>query len=177
MKNLVLTLISIILTLTLTLTACSSSPNSAPSNAEPTPMPIIKITPEQAFSADNAQSIVNYPVTVSNTSDNSVIYHSSPIGQGDTVTVTVSQYSDTQTKERIRADYDKVKSMRPSAETLENIGDDAYIAYPAVHVYIDGYHVSVAAGSGGDESQRNLLVGIAGTVAENLNNILSGNTQ
>lgn len=156
MKKLILILTSIILTVALT--ACSSNPNFAPSNAEPTPEPIIKITPEQAFSVENAQSIVNYSVNVSNTSENSVMYHSSPIGQGDTVTVTVSQYSDTQTKERIRADYDKVKSMRPSAETLENIGDDAYIAYPAVHIYIDGYHISVAAGSGSDEVQHDLLV-------------------
>ena len=168
-KKISLLLISVILLFSLV--ACSS--HSSSTSSEPTPSPITTITASQALSLDDAQGLVTYPLVASNASDSSVTYQCDPIGQGDVISVTVSQYNEVTTKDKVRSDYDKTKAMRPTAETLEGIGDDAYIAFPTVHVYKDGYHVSVTAGSGGDQVQHDLLQKIAGIVDNNLNTLLN----
>lgn len=171
MKKIILFLCTMLLVVSTV--ACTPSTYNAHTQTEPTPEPIITITPELAFPLDDAASIVNYTPVALKESDSTVVYHSEPIGQGDTVKVTVTQYNEVITKDSIRTEYEKIKSMRPTAETLDGIGEDAYIAYPAVHVYMDGYHISVAAGSGSDDVQHELLVNVAKMVEKNLNNILN----
>lgn len=171
MKKIIFYLCTILLIISVT--ACTPNTDNAHTQTEPTPEPIIVITPDIAFPIENVQSIVNYTPVMLKESNDTVVYHSEPIGQGDTVKVTVSQYNEVVTKDSIRSEYEKTKSMRPSAEILDGIGEDAYIAYPTVHVYMDGYHISVTAGSGGDEVQHELLTNIAKTVEQNLNNILN----
>jgi len=168
-KKLTLIIVSIILILNIT--ACT--PGTTPSIADPTPEPIVQISAKEVFTPENAQSFAGYTVVTDNISDSEVLYRSEPIGQGDTIAVTVEQYNADIAKDKIRSDYDLAKSMRPSAETLPGIGEDAYIAFPAVHIYADGYHISIAAGSGSDEKQRELLVNIANIVQENLNGLLN----
>lgn len=174
MRKLALILISILFTVNIA--ACAPSgviSETGTIEPTPTPEPVINITASEAFTLENAQAIVNYQAVADQVTDNSVLYRSEPVGQGDTVTVKIEQYSDITPKERVRSNYDKVKSMRPSAETISGIGEDAYIAFPTVHVYMNGYHVSVSAGSGADEAQRELLINVGNTVADNINNILN----
>ncbi|MCX7714223.1 MAG: hypothetical protein N2171_00620 [Clostridia bacterium] len=142
-----------------------------------TPGPIVYLNPESVFTLENAAAIVNYsPVIDGNIEKKnnmtSILYHSEPIGQGDTVRVTVRQYTDAITKQQVKEEYDMMKSMRPKAIKLDNVGEDAYIAYPSVHIYMDGYHIEITAGSGDDDTQKALLEQAAKVACSNAAKIL-----
>lgn len=140
--------------------------------ATATSEPVIKVTAQEILSLEEAQSLVTYAAVAANITDSTVTYQSDPIGQGDIISVSVLQYDDVNDKEKIRSEYDKMKSMRPTAETISGIGEDAYIAFPTVHIYQSGYHISITAGSGSDDAQHELLVKVAGMAVENLNRAL-----
>ena len=57
-----------------------------------------------------------------------------PIGQNDTVTVKVTQFTDTIDYQMLFDQYEQEKSKRSSAELVEGIGQESYIAFPTIHV-------------------------------------------
>jgi uncharacterized lipoprotein YehR (DUF1307 family) len=147
--------------------------------AEATPKPAVQVAPEAVFTIDNVKAIVDYEPVQEPVEENTekgtkqVWYHSEPLGKGDIVEVTVRQYSDSVAKETVKAGYDQMKQKRPNAVQVDGVGEDAYIAYPSVHVYQEGYHIQITAGSGADDVQKTVLTNAAQTAVQNLNTLLS----
>lgn len=168
MKN--LTLLFISLSLTLILSSCSAH---TPPEQEPTPEPVISASVIDLLPISDVQEIISYTLVTKNVTENSLIYTSDPIGAGDTISVSINQYSSTVTKEQIRSEYEEQRSRRPSAEAVEGIGESAYIAYPSIHIYQNGYCITVTAGSGSDQYQHDLLVLLGKIVINNLNEIVN----
>ena len=105
-----------------------------------------------------------------------VLYRSEPIGQNDTVTVKVTQFTDTIDYQMLFDQYEQEKSKRSSAELVEGIGQESYIAFPTIHVYDRGCIIEITAGSGSDDNQKTLLKNLAITAAGRLESIIPDNT-
>ena len=70
---------------------------------------------------------------------------------------------------KVKEYYDECKSMRPDSFEIQlDYPAEAFIAYPTLHYYINGYHIEVTAGSGNDDLQKNLLQNIANITLEKL---------
>ncbi len=100
-------------------------------------------------------------------------YRTDPIGQADVVKITVYQKSETVSEDEVCQHFYEIRDSRPSAEQVSGLGTDAYIAFPSIHVYQDGYHIEITAGSGADDGQKALLDRLARLAVDNLNALLS----
>ena len=134
--------------------------------AKPTPTPIPEINPLSILSAEDIYPIVGYaPVLDGNnyTRDGNkatAYYRSEPLGQ-DPVILTVTQYTESISINDVWYEYDAGRVKRPSAMPVQNLGEDAYIAFPSIHVFDRGCQIQITAGSGADEIQQNVLLALA----------------
>ncbi len=146
------------------------------SKPEPTPVP--EIDPAAIITADDVAINAGYtPVTDSQGTTRegnsaTVLYRSEPVGQNDTVTVKVTQFNDTIGYEQIYNQYESEKAKRPTAELVEGIGQETYIAFPTIHVYDRGCLVEITAGSGSDDKQKTMLKNFAATAAARIEEII-----
>ena len=148
---------------------------------EPTPTPVPQIDPVAILSPDEVYEALGYayvPVI-----DGGLIYHdgdwrhsmtyvSDPKGQGDSVTVTVSQYTDTVTPETVWYTFDEKRQKRSDKEGVDGLGECAYIALPSIHVYDRGCSIDITAGSGDTWEQKQLLILLAQKAVANLANVI-----
>lgn len=149
--------------------------------ASPTPTPIPEINPLDLVSAEDVYAAVNYayaPVLEGDTftrdgNKATAIFRSEPIGQGDPVIITVTQYSDSVPKENVWYEYDYDRVKRASAESIAELGEDAFLAFPSIHVYDRGCHIKITAGSGSSEEQREMLINLARTAVSRFETIIS----
>lgn len=158
---------------------CIGGCDSTVTNNTPTPEPIIQVDPTALISEQTAREITGSELILdggASTEDDGVktaLYRTEPIGNADIVKVEVRQYSQTVSKEDIKQIFDNAKAKRPKAETIDDLGCDAYIAFPSVNIYKDGYLVTITAGSGSDDGQKNMLKSFAQTAVDNLNALIS----
>lgn len=145
-------------------------------SAEPIPIPEIDpsalITLEDAAMATGYQPVLDGGAVERNGNTAKALYRSEPIGQGDIVEITVTQYNETVPIENVWYAYDTDRSLRPSAEEIAELGESAYIAFPSINIYDRGCYVKITAGSGSDENQRNLLVSLARTAITRLEEVM-----
>lgn len=173
MKKISLVILSIILLLNLC--GCGEKPPSLP---QATPTPIIEVAPTDIISIEDAAAVINYAPVIDGGSitkegdKSSVLYRSEPIGSGDIIKVSVTQYTKEITKEQIKTEFDTGKSKRPKAIDIGSI-ENCYLAYPSIHLYKDGYHIEITAGSGGEDAQKQLLEQLASRALENLNKLIA----
>ena len=139
--------------------------------AKPTPTPIPEIDPATLIT-----TVIEESGTSRNGNVATVLYRSEPIGQNDTVTVKVTQFTDTIDYQMLFDQYEQEKSKRSSAELVEGIGQESYIAFPTIHVYDRGCIIEITAGSGSDDNQKTLLKNLAITAAGRLESIIPDNT-
>ncbi len=176
MKKILLALTS--LALTAGLCSCSSD---API-VTTTPAPIPEIDPASLITVDDVATNTGYTPVVEPTETtrdgnrSSVLYVSDPLGQYDPVKVTLTQFTDTIDYEQIFSEYEADKASRAAAELIGGIGQEAYIAFPTIHVYDRGCLIEITAGSGADDTQRNLLKGLAITAASRLESVIPDQT-
>ena len=149
MKKILLALASVAVTVGL----CSCSGGGL--FAKPTPIPIPEIDPASLVTVDDVAINAGYTPVVEPTEV--TLYRSEPIGQYDPVKVTVTQFTDTIDYQQIFAQYEQEKAARSTAEVIGGIGQEAFIAFPTIHVYDRGCLIEITAGSGSDDTQRNLL--------------------
>jgi len=139
--------------------------------------------PSDVLTISDLQKIISYsPVleTIRNEAyEKEILYRSDPIGREDVVKVRVKQYTDVNSKDKIKEMYNSDKAFRPSSEDVvlgEGCeGVEAYIAFPSVHMYYDGYYVTITAGSGSDNTQKQTLTTAANDAALNLKNLITNN--
>lgn len=158
---------------------CSCSKEGGANKPAPTasPVPIYSLMPADILTADNLSSIITYTPVCDNLSDTptekAILYRSEPMGK-DPVKIEVMQYSADFAKANVKAKYDADKALRPSGEELALEGGfEGYIAFPYAKIYYDGYYVTITAGSGNNDEQKQLLKNAADMAAGNLKNLLS----
>lgn len=133
------------------------------------------LDPEKILTVEDvAQELPYAPVTRTEKSRKkaTALYCSDPIGQGDVVQVDLYQPSNTVPEADVRSFYDEVKEKRPGAEDVADLGCEAFIAIPAIHLMKDGYHVAITAGSGGGDEQKALLKKLAQAAVGNMGELL-----
>lgn len=150
--------------------------------AKKEPEYVSDIYPSELLTIDNISPYLDYIPEMTEERNRRVSvahYQSNPVGQGDPVIVKVYQKNGLQSAKQVKEYYDECKNMRSDAFSIELDADDAYIAYPSLHYYIDGYHVEIIAGSGSDDMQKILLTNLASLSIKNftaLTGISSTNT-
>ena len=143
---------------------------------EPIPTPEPLIDAASVLTIDNVKTAVadNYTVeleggaSVTEGNITTASYRANPVGSGDPVIVKVIQSVGNVSEDAVWSDYETGRLSRTSAELVEGIGEDAYIAYPSIHVYNKGCEIVITAGSGSDEGQANYLKDLAKTAVANI---------
>lgn len=149
--------------------------------ASPTPTPIPDISPMDILASSDASEFVGYEVVadgdiVVEGDSKSIVYVSNPKGKKDSVTVKITQFSDTLSKDEIWNRYESGRVKRTSAEFVEGLGTDAYIAFPSIHIYDRGCEITISAGSGNDDEQKELLKRIGERAVMNFQRIITDDT-
>ncbi|MCH5209603.1 MAG: hypothetical protein J1F01_01430 [Oscillospiraceae bacterium] len=171
MKKILLIFASI----TMIICLCSCSPKEE-KIVIPEVDPASLITAEDIAANAGYTPVVEPSQTMREGNTATVLYRSEPIGQNDIVKVTVTQFTDTINYQQIYADFDQAKMSRSSAETITGVGQDAYVAFPSIHVYDRGCVIDITAGSGADDTQKSLLINLALTAAGRLESIIPDQT-
>ena len=165
MKKIILSVLSF--AVALSLCACGSGEQKKE---------IPQIEPTELLTIDDVTAYAGYiPVIKETTRDgnvSSVLYVGETLGQYDPVEVKFTQFSDDMGRQQIYNYYEKQKSTRQDAETVDSLGQEAYIAYPTIHVYDCGCLIEITAGSGAGEEQRQLLRQLAINAAARLEEIM-----
>jgi hypothetical protein len=132
------------------------------------------LTTDDVISAiDNTYNInLDGGASVTDGNESTATYLSDPIGSGDPVIVQVINPTDAVSPEDIWNNYESNRISRSSAEFVEDIGEDAYIAYPSIHVFDRGCEIVITAGSGSDDGQSALLEKLAQTAVSNIESIM-----
>ena len=148
--------------------------------AEPTPTPMPSTDAGALISLEEAQSAVGDSYTLQmeggavakegNTTTAS--YVADPIGDGDPVIVKLVSYTSSFTPDDVWAGYENTRISRSASKFVDNIGEDAYIAYPSIHVYDRGCEIIITAGSGSDDGQDDILKKLASTAVGHLNAVM-----
>lgn len=126
------------------------------------------------LSATEATEILQYTPTVSyekSYTKSVVRYDSDPIGN-DPLIAELYAYNDKTSAEDIYAEFQKKRKLRSDSEEVTEYDAEAFVAYPSINIYKDGYMVVVTAGSGPDEAQKQLLIEAGKIAADNLNEYL-----
>ncbi len=166
----------------LTVTGLCSCGGSGGIFAKPTPTPIPEVSPSALITAEDVAACAGYtPVIEESETSRSgnvaeVLYRSEPIGQYDTVRVKLTQFTENINYQALFEQYESDKAARQSAELVEGIGQEAYIAFPSIHVYDRGCIVEITAGSGSDDTQRALLKNLAVIAAGRIEEIFPDNS-
>lgn len=153
--------------MTLMLAACGGE--TEPQNNNTAVIP--RISPDTLITVETAASIGNNTMKMSDegiVDDGralTVTYVSEPIGQSDSVSVSIEQFSDTLSTTEIWNDFEYNRITRSDQITVDGIGSACYIAYPYINVYTRGCYIRISAGSASDENQKNTLINLAAAAA------------
>lgn len=157
------------------LASCSKEGGIRPT-ATPKAAEIYSLNPSDVLTADNLSMLVTYPLicnVISDTPESKTLLCQSDPAGNDPIRIDVEQYSEKTAKSDIAAKYNSDKAKRSSAEDIElESGFEGYIAYPYVKIYHDGYYITVTAGSGNDDEQKQLLTEIAAVAVKNIKGAL-----
>lgn len=171
MKKFLLILSAVLITVGL----CSCGDTKPNEAKEPIPEinPIEIITPEDVYAAINYAyaPVLDGDTYTRDANKATAFYRSEPIGQ-DPVIVEITQYTDTIPKENVWYEYDNDRIKRSSAEAIPELGEDAFIAFPSIHVFDRGCHIKITAGSGNTEEQRNTLLTLAQTAVSRIEAVM-----
>lgn len=132
---------------------------------------IPRISPDSLISAETASTAAGATLKMSSDgietdgNEMTVTYVADPIGSHDGVSVSIDQFSDTRSSSDIWQEYENERVLRTDAEMVSGIGADCYVAYPYIHIYDRGCHITISAGSGSDEGQKALLTNLGTTAA------------
>ena len=148
--------------------------------AEPTPSPIPSADATEIITLDDAKNAIENKYDLILDGGNSVTdgnistasYLSNPIGSGDPVIVKVINRTDKISADDIWNDYENTRILRTSSELIDGIGEDAYIAYPSIHVYDRGCEIIITASSGSGDEQKAVLESLAKTAAAKIEEIM-----
>lgn len=134
------------------------------------------LLPTDVLSIEEAQALVGDSYTLK-MKDNAVIqeenllsvkYLSEPLGSGDGVFVSILTPDEQHPKSAIKDEFSKSRDKRSDRILVKGLGDDAYIAYPTLHLYTHGLYVTITAGSKSSDAQADLLVELGKLAEKNI---------
>lgn len=134
------------------------------------PKEIPKLLPTNVISLEEAQNIIgsSYNIEMKNnavTEDEksiSVKYMANPTGSGDPIFIELF------TDKEIYEKFKKSSDMRSDSIVVQGLGSEAYISYPALHMYTHNIYVKITAGSGSSDEQAELLVKLGKLAKDNI---------
>lgn len=132
---------------------------------------VVRISPDELLTADTVSDIIGVTMkahedgVTNDGSGRTVVYIPDPIGSEDPVSVTIEQFSESVTTDQVWADYENSRLRRDDMEFVDGIGEDCYIAFPYINVYVRGCYIRISAGSGDSEGQREILKSLATSAA------------
>lgn len=170
----------VIVSLAATICLCACGKGGGGLFSKPTPTPIPEINPADLVTVEDVYAGVNYSFTpileggapVRNGNTATATYRSEQLGAVDPVIVTVTQFNESVSKETVWNEYDNIRVRRPSAEMISGLGEDAFLAFPSIHVFDRGCHIQITAGSGANDIQRTTLINFANIAVQKLENII-----
>lgn len=143
------------------------------------PKEIPKLLPTNVISLEEAQTVIgdSYKLQMKNnavvedSNSISVKYLSNPAGAGDPVFIELFTDEDNYSK------FKKSSDMRTDSIVVQGLGSQAYISYPALHIYSNDCYVKITAGSGSSDEQAELLVELGKLAARNIKAFYEENRQ
>lgn len=102
-------------------------------------------------------------------------YVPEPLGSGDSVFVEIYEPSENLDEDAVEEKFEASREKRTDFIEIEDLGDDAYIAYPTLHLYSNGVYVAITAGSEGKDEQTELLEEFGKVAEKNINNFFNFN--
>ncbi len=138
-----------------------------------------EFTAIELFTKEDATSLIGSEPDVSEENTrmkSSVLYTFQPVGQNDPIIIELFSPNQKRDAEKVNALYEDRREQRTSAQDIAGFGEKAFLAYPSLNIYKDGYMVVVTAGSGSDEAQKELLLRASSVVCERLDEFLKENS-
>ena len=129
------------------------------------------VYPSELISIEELSAYVGYTPVLTEEGNRRIrtaTYVSEPLGKYYPVTISVRQKSDFQSEKEVKDNFDEMINARQDAYEIDDLGVKAYIVYPSLHYYVDGYHIEVTAGSGSNDLQKALLTNISKITLNNL---------
>ena len=159
----------LLLVLALSLAACGDKKEETEQKPE--------LFAENLITAEKAEELLASEIVKStdkNKNCSVVEYYPEKIGSVPPIIVELYSPGDEKSTAVVNGDFNSRKQMRPSAKKVDGIGSDAYIAYPSLVFYRDGYMVVVTAGTGGEKAE-DILMQTAKIADEKLQEYLNDN--
>lgn len=172
MKKLIVGILCVVMTVMLV----SCGGNTDPQTSDT--VTVQRLSPDSLIPVETAASIANNTMRMSDEGiiDDgktlTVTYVTEPIGQGDSVSVSIEQFSDTLSSSEIWSEFEANRIARTDRISVDGIGGACFIAYPYINVYTRGCYIKISAGSGNDENQKNTLINLAVSAAVAVENAI-----
>ena len=170
MKKIFALILSVIMTVAVS--SCSGSKNEIDISSIPRLSPETLITPEVASAMTGATLVMSEEGVFTDGNGIAVKYLSNPVGVADPVYMKVEQFSENLPVAQVWNDYENDRIPRVDMEFIDGIGEDCYIAYPFINVYVRGCYLRISAGSGNGESQKNTLISLATNAAVTIEQLI-----
>lgn len=156
----------------LTLIICMGLFSSCKEEEEKRPM----LLPTDVISLSNAQETVGHEYTLIMKDDAvkqdgnhlSVTYLAEPLGSGDNVSIDLYIQDENHDENSVKNKFEASRNKRSDFIQVEGLGDDAYIAYPTLHLYSNGVYTAITAGSGSNDAQSELLINLGKIAQSNI---------
>ena len=98
----------------------------------------------------------------------SVTYLAEPLGSGDNIFIDLYIQDKNHDENSVKSKFEASKNKRSDFIRVEGLGDDAYIAYPTLHLYSNGVYAAITAGSGSNDTQSELLINLGKIAQSNI---------
>ena len=102
----------------------------------------------------------------------SVIYNAEPLGSGDNVQVELVYYSDEYPRSTVEELFNSEHQKLMVYEEVSDMGEQAFISFPSIHIYEKGFYLKITGGSG-DAAQASVLKTLGQTAMKNMNKYIS----
>ncbi len=134
------------------------------------PTDVVSLNAAQKLVADEYTLVMKNDAVIQEDNKTAVTYLSDPLGSGDSITIEVYSSDKNNTAENTKDEFLLSKNKRSDFIRVEGLGEDAYITYPSLHIYLNGVYVKITAGSGASESQSDILVELGKIAEKNIEN-------
>ena len=132
------------------------------------PTDVINIEEAQALIGDSYTLKVKDNAVVQEENLLSVKYLSEPLGSGDGIFIEILTPDENHSRSVIKDEFSKSRDKRSDRILVKGLGDDAYIAYPTLHLYTHDLYVTITAGSKSSDEQADLLIELGKIAQKNI---------
>ena len=133
------------------------------------PSEVVTLEEAQKLVGDDYELVLKDDALIQEGNKITAKYIPEPLGSGDSVFVELYEPSENLDEEAVEEKFEASREKRTDFIEVKDLGDDAYIAYPTLHLYSNGVYVAITAGSEGGEEQTELLEEFGKVAEKNIN--------